>query len=536
MTHPRKKNIACWFDDSAQRYGQNPALFVDEAFYTYAILHEQAARIGSAIQRLDPAPEDQIVALYAYRSFTAYSALLGILFAGKGYTPLNPLFPVTRNCHILNLSQARIIIIDRHCEEHALPVLRDCSNDILVFLPDHDELPQWTEDYDRHNFLVRQDLAKQDPLLERPAENKAEIAYLLFTSGSTGVPKGVIVLHENVNRFVASMIARYEPTPEDRFSQNSDLTFDASVYDMFVCWGAGACLYSIPQKIRMAPAKFIQEHELTFWESVPSIIGFMKRMYLIKPDCFPSLRWSIFGGEQLSVSAVQLWQEAAPNSRIDNSYGPTEGTIAITGYLWQPETSPAECHMGIVPIGLPYDQQEAAIFADDIRQESDGARGELCLSGEQVTPGYWQNEQETKKHYIALPDHQGGTVRWYKTGDLVIWKEKIGFVYLGRKDRQLKIRGYRAEILEIEYIVSKGAQSAHVAVLGWPETESGVNGVVAFVSGSTVANQEILQYCARNLPSYMVPTAVHRLAELPVNANGKTDLAQLKEMLSALSA
>ena len=118
----------------------------------------------------------------------------------------------------------------------------------------------------------------------------------------------------------------------------------------------------------------------------------------------------------------------------------------------------------------------------------------------------------------------------------MIWKEKIGFVYLCRKDRQLKIRGYRAEILEIEYIVSKGAQSAHVAVLGWPETESGVNGVVAFVSGSTVANQEILQYCARNLPSYMVPTAVHRLAELPVNANGKTDLAQLKEMLSALSA
>ncbi|MBF0427651.1 MAG: AMP-binding protein [Magnetococcales bacterium] len=513
-------NIANWFHQNASTQSDRPALFVDEKYYSYAQLLQVVLQIASAIERLDPTPQHPTVGLFGYRSMTAYASVLAILYAGKGYVPLNPNFPIDRNLHITNLSGVTLLILDAQCAQPGQELLKKVQQNLTILLPDHPTLPEWTLEHPRHHFFSQAELLDHAPQLTQPKSAPHTIAYLLFTSGSTGVPKGVMVSHDNVQAFIIGMLARYRPTAEDRFSQHSDMTFDASVYDQFVCWAAGACLYPIPQAIRMAPAQFIKDHSLTFWESVPAVITFMRRMHLLRPGAFPSLRWSVFGGERLNQEAAQQWQKAAPNAIIDNSYGPTEGTICVTGYFWQPNHSETECLNGIVPIGLPYAGQTIAILVDDqlVEDPADGTKGELYLSGSQVTPGYWNNPEETARCYQQ---------NWYKTGDLVLWQTGVGLHYLDRVDRQLKIRGYRVELSEIEHVLRLTSQSDQVAVVGWPATGENVTSVVGFVCGSKRTDAEILEECAKRLPYYMVPRHLQRLTQLPLNVNGKTDLLKL---------
>lgn len=525
-------NVADGFDASEARAGSRPALFVEGRHWSYSELKGRVVRIASAIARMDPNPGNPLVALFAYRSATAYSSVLAALYAGKGYVPLNPGFPVARNLHIADLAGTEMLVVDQRCEGPARELLERVRRNLTVLLPDHAAAPPWARGPSRHRFVSGREIFGPLPRIERPRRGQHGIAYVLFTSGSTGVPKGVTVLHRNVDAFVRTMLERYRPTPEDRFSQNSDLTFDASVHDMFVCWAAGACLYSIPSEIRMAPAQFVRDHALTFWESVPSVIHFMKRMYLLKPGALPSLRWSLFGGEQLSVGAAQLWQAAAPHSTIENTYGPTEATICITGYFWRPGESEAECHHGAVPIGSPYAGQAAMVLDGGRRLEGDGARGELWVRGSQLTPGYWRDAAETQRRYVELAGSDGRPERWYATGDLVLWKAGVGFVHLGRVDRQLKIRGYRVESAEIEHVLREASETDQVAVVGWPKVGEGAVGVVGFVCGSRFSNAEILARCATRLPGYMVPASLQRPAQLPRNANGKIDFRQLEETLT----
>ncbi|MBF0613656.1 MAG: D-alanine--poly(phosphoribitol) ligase [Magnetococcales bacterium] len=526
-------NIAHWFHNSALQYSARPALFAANCHHTYAELLQQVQQLASAIDRHHPDPPHPTVAMFGYRSLTAYASILAILYAGKGYVPLNPHFPVARNRHIITLSEVKLLILDARCTPEAQELLQQVPNPLIVLLPDHPTRPDWTGSLQTHRFIAQDELFSQPAHILAPKTSHDPIAYLLFTSGSTGVPKGVMVSHDNVNAFVSGMLTRYQPTCEERFSQHSDLTFDASVYDQFVCWAAGATLYPIPEAMRMAPASFIKEHALTFWESVPAVIYFMQRLYQLRPGSLPSLRWCIFGGERLTLEAARLWQQAASNATIDNSYGPTEGTICVTGYFWNPARSETECLNGVVPIGLPYPGQSAALLVDgELVTPLDGMRGELCLSGSQVTPGYWNNPQETDRSYFEQMNNSGTTSRWYKTGDLVLWQDGIGYHHLDRVDRQLKIRGYRVELAEIEHVLRQVAASDQVAVVGWPVSADNVTCVIGFVCGSKRSDAEILSGCATRLPPYMVPRHLQRLAQLPLNANGKTDLLRLADLVT----
>ncbi|MEO5348223.1 MAG: amino acid adenylation domain-containing protein [Magnetococcus sp. YQC-3] len=534
MSVAPETNIAHWFHRSAHRHASRPALWLDGCHTSYSDLLQRVQQLAATLERLDPEPDNPVAAVFAYRSLTAYAAVLAVLYTGKGYLPLNPTFPVARTLHVADLAECAVLILDAHCAEQAQEFLEKVQKSLTVLLPDHAALPPWTQPLSRHRFFCQEEISRTSPQRQTPKEREESLAYLLFTSGSTGIPKGVMVSSANVNAFVASMLERYRPTPDDRFSQHSDMTFDASVYDMFVCWAAGACLYPIPQPLRMAPAQFIKEQALTFWESVPSVIQFMKRMYLLKPGAFPSLRWAIFGGEQLTREAVQLWQVAAPNAQIENTYGPTEGTICITGHIWQPGLSDALCSQGAVPIGTPYPGQTAAMLIDgQLQPPAEGLKGELCLSGSQITPGYWQNRTETDRCYLEMADEEGSRRRWYKTGDLVSWKEGVGFYYVDRVDRQLKIRGYRVELSEIEHCLRQVAGTDQVAVVGWPAEGKNVTGIVGFICGSKRPDEEILEECAKRLPPYMVPRQLRRLAQLPLNANGKTDMLNLLQRLDS---
>jgi len=358
--------------------------------------------------------------------------------------------------------------------------------------------------------------------------DSAAVAYLLFTSGSTGEPKGVPIHHSNVRSYIEYISNRYGVDERDRFSQEFDLTFDLSVHDMFICWERGACLFSVPEKSVMLPAKFIRDHGLTMWFSVPSVVALLSNMRLLQPRCFPSLRFSVFCGEPLAAAHAQQWQEAAPNSIVENLYGPTETTIAISHYRWDPSKSPQVCLNGIVPIGWPFAGQQCRVADHEGGQVS--KTGELCLAGSQVTDGYWNNPEKTRCQFVRFPETR--ETLWYRTGDLVKRGENGCLYYLGRIDHQVKIRGYRVELQEIEVVLRKTSQAEQVVAVPWPVVDGSADGVVAFVSGaSNVDDLYILNRCREALPDYMVPRKIYRLEEMPLNDNRKIDRKKLVTLL-----
>ena len=319
-------------------------------------------------------------------------------------------------------------------------------------------------------------------------------------------------------------------TQDDRLSQEFDQTFDLSVHDMFVGWEQGACLCCVPDNSIMAPDKFIRDNALTMWFSVPSVIGALSRLRLLQPNCFPSLRLSLFCGEPLPATYAQAWQEAAPNSIVENLYGPTEATIAISNYRWEIGQPPRQCLNGIVPIGWIFDGQQSCVIDDQRRVLSAGGIGELCLSGSQVTTGYWANPEKTAEQFVHLLQDQGSL--WYRTGDLAMKDESGCLFYLGRIDHQVKIRGHRVELQEIEEIIRQVSGAPQVVSVPWPVRNGSAEGVVAFVCGLESNNPDcILAYCREHLPEYMVPKKIYLLSAAPLNANGKIDRQKLIQIL-----
>jgi non-ribosomal peptide synthetase component F len=272
---------------------------------------------------------------------------------------------------------------------------------------------------------------------------------------------------------------------------------------------------------------FIREHELTTWFSVPSVAGTLARLGLLQPYIFPSLRYSLFCGEPLPATHAELWQQAAPNSILENLYGPTEATIAISQYRWN-SSSLHECVNGIVPIGRVFDGQQCCVIDDRQDAVQSGEAGELCLAGSQVTRGYWSDTNKTREKFVELPGRPGTT--WYRTGDLVRRAADGCLQYLGRIDQQIKIRGYRVEIQEVEAVLRRICRTEHVIAVPYVGNSGIAEGVVAYVSGVPVADpRAVLNACREILPDYMVPRELRWVPEIPLNANGKIDRARLME-------
>jgi amino acid adenylation domain-containing protein len=366
-------------------------------------------------------------------------------------------------------------------------------------------------------------LAWREPALETDS-----LAYLLFTSGSTGTPKGVAVAQRNVRSFLDYMVDRYEVTENDRLSQMFDMTFDLSAFDMFVAWECGACVCCPSQKELIKPDTFIKNNHLTMWFSVPSTAVFMKQLGLLKPGRYPELRVSLFCGEPLPVSSIQAWSEAAPNSIVENLYGPTELTIACTLYRWDPPRSPGESELAIVPIGYPYPGMNYLVVDEQLNEMAPGDEGELLMNGPQMSLGYWRDAKKTSEAFITPPGH---TQVYYRTGDRVRRPRAGGpLIHLGRIDSQVKVLGHRVELGEIEASVRKHCGSDAVVAVGWPRTSSGYGGVEVFVEGRAEADH-LRDAVQAELPEYMVPRRFHFRDTLPRNPNGKLDRTAISKFL-----
>jgi amino acid adenylation domain-containing protein len=349
-------------------------------------------------------------------------------------------------------------------------------------------------------------------------------AYLLFTSGTTGKPKGVPVSNRNVAGYLDFMLKTYDFQPEDRFTQNFDLSFDLSVHDLFLAWSSGACLCVPQDNSSFAMARFIREKQPTVWFSVPSVITLMDRMRLLKPAAFPSVRLSFFCGEAFHSRSATAWKTAAPQSRLVNLYGPTEATIAITHYELPDKSEQWKSELGIISIGRVFKGNSVMIQEGT----SQLGEGELYLSGNQVVDGYFENEQADREAFFHDPGKQQ---LWYKTGDLVKVDKDGDLFFLGRKNAEVKISGYRVNLKEIENVLTDYEPVAQAVVI-FEQAADGQGIFVAFILGNKpekIEEKELDAFCRQQLPWYMVPGKFIFVEEIPLNPNGKVDVASLKK-------
>jgi amino acid adenylation domain-containing protein len=515
-------NLALPFYESAAANPEALALFVGGDMFSYGELRNLSRSIAGW---LVPKTADSSgkVGILASRTIEAYAGVLGTLWAGSAYVPIKPDTPEDRVIRILQQTRLDALIVDQ-------AGLKLLSDRVLEFAPRRiltasaaNRLPG---DSDASGIRLESfaELPGQGP--QRPVTVAGdELAYIIFTSGTTGTPKGVMIETESVCQFIEIMHRRFDLRSEDRVAEASELTFDASVFDMFMAWSSGAALYVVPAAQLMAPAKFIRDHELTVWFSVPSTPSFMGRMKMLKPCAFPSLRISIFAGEALSVATAQAWQIAAPNSVVENFYGPTELTVdCIAQRLEDPPY--VTRNRGTLAIGTVFPGVRAGIVDADLNFLPRGEEGELVVSTRQAARGYFQDPVLTAERFPTL-----GGERWYRTGDLAFEDAAGSFHHLGRIDNQVKILGNRVELEEVEAHLRIFLGIDMVAALAWPITDGRASAVVAFHCAPGVTRDNIREEMKKRVPDYMIPKRVYYLEALPLGATGKIDRKALTRML-----
>jgi len=513
---------------SVRAFPDRPAIVVAGEALTYTQLYQKAASLAATIADHHIIPDPPLTAVFAYRSVTAFAGVLGALMLGHGYVPLNCTFPTDQTKTMLQRSGCRAMIVDNQSESQIDQVLTGLEYEMVVVLPDRDDTKELNERWPMHKFIGAGHMVSHynwrvtDVSPDSPA-------YILFTSGSTGLPKGVVVTHSNAKHYVDFIADRYSITPEDRFSQMFEMTFDLSVADMFVAWSRGACVCCPSGKMLINPGRFIKDSDLTIWFSVPSTAIFMKRLGSLKSGSYPRLRISMFCGEALPAEVAKAWVEAAPNSIVENLYGPTELTIACMYYRWDPARSPDEVEFGVVPIGEPFPRMLPMVVDESLHEVDPGEDGELLMMGPQLSLGYWRDPEKTAAAFVVPP---GKEQIYYRTGDRV--RKTIDgkpMIYMGRVDNQIQIFGHRVELGEIEAVLREESGIDAVVVVGWPVTESGASGVEAFVQTKNIDIGELHSRISRRLPSYMVPRRIHLIETFPLNMNGKYDRKALIKIL-----
>jgi amino acid adenylation domain-containing protein len=510
------------------RFPTRGAIDVAGREVTFQQLAYRAKRVAATLQASAVPGAVPLTAVFAYRSETAYAGVLGVLMAGHGYVPLNRTFPVDRTRLMLERSMCRSMIVDAGSESQLERLLCSIAIRLLIICPDRADVTELAVKFPAHRIIGANELADAEQWC--PVDVAVDsIAYLLFTSGSTGQPKGVMVSHANVLHYLRYVMKRYGFTSNDRVSQTFDLTFDLSAHDMFVAWESGACLCCPTQKQSIKPGGFVNDARLTVWFSVPSTAVFMRRLGVLKPGMYPGLRLSLFCGEALPVEIVRHWAVAAPNSVIENIYGPTELTIGCTAYQWDNAKSSDECEQGIVPIGQPFDGMQALIVDEQLHEVEDGRDGELLMSGPQLSLGYWQDEATTRQTFVHVAGKNG---IYYRTGDRVRRSAANGpLAYLGRLDNQIKVLGHRVELGEVEAAIRQVSGLEGVVALGWPTRESRADGIDVFLETDSFDTKALMSQLKGKLPVYMLPRNVLVLRRFPLNANGKYDRKALQLIL-----
>jgi amino acid adenylation domain-containing protein len=500
------------FNRTVRRYPNEAALDVGGTTYSYG---ELSGLVDRLVERLIAAVGEtpRRIGLYAARSRHAYVGYLAILRIGAAVVPLNPGHPPNRTELAVQSAGLELILTDRD-------------------LPDASALNERVTVYRMPDDVCLSD-RRPSEASTRPADER--VAYIMLTSGSTGRPKGVPIEHGNVVPFIDYNLQRYQIRPGHRLSQTFDLTFDLSVFDLFVCWSGGATLV-VPHRLDLlTPSEYVRNRAITHWFSVPSLVSYAAELGELHPDSMPGLVVSLFCGEQLTTAQYALWSAAAPNSVVENLYGPTELTIACSAYRAPTKAGTAVTSNGTVPIGDVYPYLEAVLLDGE---RVDEVQGELCVRGVQRFPGYLCEEDNGQRFVrverdVARPaeaiEGRVPDAAWYRTGDLVR-REGGVLVHLGRLDDQVKISGHRVELGEVAGALRAIPGVRDCVVLAKQLPGLGPQLVAAY-TGSPETDAGIAEFLRRSLPAYMTPSWFVHLESLPLNANGKVDRSAILAMV-----
>jgi amino acid adenylation domain-containing protein len=505
-----------------------PAVHCDGLTVSYGQAAQLAARLAACLvqsptwQRADGRVPR--VGVLGSRSMAACIAALGAAWAGATYVPLGSRLPSERLIGLLTQCDLAALVTDgQGAQVLTDQVLAACPPRVCV--PDVAALPMATT---RTSQLIGIDALSDGPVAAPIALGGGDSAYIIFTSGSTGTPKGVVISSRSIAHFVPTICELLAMRADDRVLDTCELNFDASVQNMFATWHAGACLHVLPSNQVMNAARHVREARVTVWSSVPTLAGMLRQIKALTATSLAPLRLTVFGGEPLPASLVAAWREAAPASRIVNLYGPTETTICCLAQdVGQPcPLTPGRDH---VPIGRPLAGCTAAILdiSDNRSIMADGVVGELAVTGVQLADGYLDAPGPTAARFVDID----GT-RWYRTGDLAMRDDGGTYHSLGRVDNQVKVRGHRIELEEIDAQLRSAAGVDLASVVAWPELDGNFLGLVAFVGADRVDSTRVIATLGRRLPAYMVPSHVEALPQMPLNPSGKVDRLALRQRLA----
>ena len=508
----------------AERRPDALAVRLRDVQLTYSELATTSSRLARLLQGGGCVPGDRIGVLMP-KSPMAVVAMHGIMKAGCVYVPIDAGSPAARVSRIVEASEPRWLL--------ASGPASDLIDEITPQGAGADR-PRvgWLEPEAVHGMRYRAEFDLRD-VEAHPAELlpsgavPSDAAHILFTSGSTGIPKGVVINHANVTDFVEWGVAYFGMGPDDRVSGHSPFAFDLSTFDIYGALHSGAELHLVPPELNLLAKKlvaFINDAELTQWFSVPSVLTYIASFDAVQAGDFPALRRLIWCGEVFPTASLVHWMERLPGVTFTNLYGPTEATIASSYYTLP--AIPAD-ETAAVPIGVPCTGEELIVLDDDLTQVPANEVGDLYIGGVGLSPGYWRNEEATTAAFIDW-----GGRRIYRTGDLATMDDD-GLVYFrGRSDTQIKSRGHRIELGEVETALATLSQLREgviVAVLTGGFEGTAICCAYIPVADEDVSPRTIRASLSKLIPSYMMPTKWLELEQMPKNTNGKVDKSWLKD-------
>jgi len=523
--------------ESTRTRPDNEAVRFNGASLTYAELDALSNQVARALQASGVGRGDR-VGIFVHKSPSSIISIFGILKAGGVYVPLDPNSPPARTAYIIRNCNVEVLLTS----SQKLPALRGIADDgvpvhtILLLDEAGNSGTKFRAPIQVYSwFQIRS--FDSAPILDVIPEER-DIAYILYTSGSTGEPKGVMISHRTIFTFINWCSSTFQVTDRDRVTSHAPLHFDLSTFDIFVTIGAGGTIVLVPESLSIFPeslADLIQDERITITYLVPSILSMMVNYGKLDAHDFSSLRIILFAGEVFPIKYLRRLVELIPRVDYFNLYGPTE-TNVCTFYKVRPEDV-VPGRDSTVPIGKACENMETFAIDEQGNQVTEpGIEGELYVRGAGVAQGYWGDPEKTAEGFVRNPLNSGEDDIVYRTGDVVVLAEDgENWRLVGRRDHLIKSRGYRIELGEIEAAFHTHHGVRETAAIAIPDDLIG-NRIKAFVvplDGKRLTAKELEAHCARILPRYMLPESIEFIDELPKTSTGKIDRPYLARKLSS---
>lgn len=491
--------------NSCVQFKEKTAFVINDDTFTYGRLAQKISDIRAAVSAAGTGGQ-KLIGVVAENKFDTYASLLAVMFSGCGYVPLLASNPPDRNEAIVELAELKII-------------LAPAPDDRIIKLCERKNI----------TLIITGELAESDINLSLPEDLENQLAYILFTSGSTGVPKGVPITITNLEAFIKAFLALgYDVTENDRFMQMFELTFDFSVFTIFAPLCIGASIHTIPEEgIKFANVyNTLEEQQITFAAMVPSVINYLRPYF--EEIKLEHMKYSLFCGEALIADVAKEWKNCTPNGVVVNAYGPTEATVFCMMYDCAPDMEKNKTYNGSVSIGRAMLDTEIIVVDEKLNPLPPNEKGELCIAGAQLTPGYWKNEEKNKEAFFKL--NRGGEEKvFYRSGDLALIDDEGDFMFGGRLDYQVKIQGFRVELGEIEHHARTFTGVTNAAAIV-DDTEKG-QVLYLLLEDYSKDSAALKEYLSSKMPHYMVPAKIISLPVFPFNDNGKVDRKILKQSI-----